>query len=157
MSGDPERLVKRVREAWGRPELSPAEQAEFDDGVRARVERTRPRRWLWIGAVTAATAVAVVAMSVRDTDVDPDWLDVLADAQAVVEGEGFLEEEALAFGFESSEASVPLFADPGWDSSADAVWDSESSLVLGNEYQVLAFWLAPTTDGNSAANTPDVP
>jgi hypothetical protein len=153
-------LIERVREGWGRPELSDAERAEFDAQLRGRLDQPQPRRWARAGAAVAAVAaVSMVVFSVRDNGGDEvDWFDTLVDAQAVVMGESGDSDSALRYGFDLSEdTSVPLFADPAWDSSADTVWDSKEALDLGHEYEVLAFWLAAPTDGDGATSIPGVP
>ena len=110
-------------------------------------------------ALAAVAAVSMAVLSVREGGGEEvDWFDTLVDAQAVVMGERADSDSALRYGFDlSDDTSVPLFADPAWDSSADTVWDSNEALDLGHEYEVLAFWLAAPTDGDDAANTPGVP
>jgi hypothetical protein len=151
-------FVERVRGAWGRPALTDRERAAFDAGVRARLGG---RRWVPRVVVgTIAAALAAVALVMVSGDQGPprqaSWIDSLAEAQAVAAGDKSFTEGYAAglYGFDREQASDALFADPTWDSSADTVWDSaESSLALGYEYRVLAFWLAPPSNNDDSATS----
>jgi hypothetical protein len=52
-------FVRKIREAWGRPELSPGEAMEFDRALRERMNSGQGKRWAVVAAMAAAAAVVV--------------------------------------------------------------------------------------------------
>jgi hypothetical protein len=64
-----EAFVERLAEGYAPARMTPAECAEFDAGIRARLERPW-RRWLWIPAVGVA-AVAALLWLVASLSIDP--------------------------------------------------------------------------------------
>ena len=132
MRDDERDFIARLRSAWGRPELTPAEAAQLERAVQARITAPTRRGWTaGLVAVLAATAAAAVLVLRPAPGPEVAWVDTLVVADAALSSSETADESALWH--------VPDAAAGGLDT------------VLSAEYQALALWVAPP-DGSGTNN-----
>jgi hypothetical protein len=71
LSGDEQRLVTRIRQAYAPEPLSPARRVALDEALRARTARRPRARWLAPALAAAAALAAVVAWWPQAIESDP--------------------------------------------------------------------------------------
>lgn len=131
-------FVGRIRKAWGRPELSPAEAARFDRALRERLEGSPKARHHWGLAAALATAAAVTALVILwpGSNQTPreglSLVEVLGQAQEIAYGNGLSWEPT---------SSVTETASTVWPNNYDP--DAALNTLLSDEYQALAFLVSP--------------
>lgn len=133
---DDQEFIGRIRKAWGRPELSPAEAARFDLALREGLEGRKRVRWIPLAALAAAaTAIALVIIVPGQHQTPGEGLslvEVLGQAQEIAYGEGLSWEPT---------ASVKETASTTWPHGYDA--DAALNNFLSDENQTLTFLLSP--------------
>ncbi|MDD5225043.1 MAG: hypothetical protein PHE84_13750 [bacterium] len=135
---DDQEFAGRIREAWGRPELSPAETARFDRALRERLAGSPKARRHWglsaaLAAAAAVTALVIlVPVSNRTPSEGLSLLEVLGQAQEIAYGEVLSWESVPAAQENSSTA---------WTQDYDA--DAALNKMLRDEDQNLTFLLSP--------------
>jgi len=133
---DDREFIGRIRKAWGRPELSPAEAARFDRDLRERLAGRRRFRWIPMAALAAAAAAVAFVILVPGADRTPPETvslpEFLGQAQEIAYGNGLSWEPT---------ASVNETASTVWPND----YDPEAALntLLNTEYQALAFLVSP--------------
>lgn len=133
---DNQEFIGRIRKAWGRPELSPAEAARFDLALRERLEGKTRHHWglaAAFAAVAAAIALVIIVPGQHQTPgEDLSLVEVLGQAQELAYGSSLSWEET------TSEKEATSTGWPG-DYNPEAALNT----FLNDEYQALAFLVAP--------------
>ena len=135
---DDQEFIGRIRKAWGRPELSPAEAARFDRALRERLEGRARVRWGLAAALAATATAAVIALVilVPGRNQTPreglSLVEVLGQAQEIAYGNGLSWEPT---------GSVNETASTVWPNDYDP--DAALNTLLSDEYQALAFLVSP--------------
>ena len=133
---DDREFIGRIRKAWGRPELSPAEAARFDRALRERLEGKTRGHWGLAAALGATAAVIALVILVPSRDKTAregvSLVEVLGQAQEIAYGNGLSWEPT---------ASVNETASTVWPNDYDP--DAALNTLLSDEYQALAFLVSP--------------
>jgi len=133
---DDREFIGRIRKAWGRPELSPAEAARFDLALRERLEGKTRHHWGLAAAFAAVAAVIALVIIVPGQHQTPgeglSLVEMLGQAQEIAYGEGLSWESAPA-------AQENAFT--AWLHGYDA--DAALNTFLSDENQTLTFLLSP--------------
>jgi len=133
---DDQEFIGRIRKAWGRPELSPAEAARFDRALRERQEGKTRGHWGLAAALAATAAVIALVVLVPSRDKTAregvSLVEVLGQAQEIAYGNGLSWEPT---------ASVNETASTVWPNDYDP--DAALNTLLSDEYQALAFLVSP--------------
>jgi hypothetical protein len=128
-------FVRRLQRAWGAPEMSPRERADFAASLQARLDEPRPgrARWRFFGAAfglasAAALVVGLVLPAGRATQ--GSWLTMLAETQVAID-----DDLAQFDGSSSGVDAERWLVAPRFDGNLDA--------LLSADDQALAAALAP--------------
>lgn len=126
-----QRAVEALREAWGKPTLSPNEQVAFDEELATRLVPGR-RVWVWgfAAAIATATAIAWVAWPTAPEAPAPR---VELAAQATTDQNDWLT----------------------WVSGPDP--DDALESMVPDDYHALAYWVAPPSDPSGSSQTQKAP
>lgn len=137
-----EHFAERLRQAWGRPELSASEAARLDAELIERAGRRTSRFGPILvvsGSLASAAAVALLVLPTEQAKVD--WLTPLLEAQAVLDGT--VDDERA----ETRDEWLD-WIDP------DASRDNELIAFLGEDYRAIDDWLSLAEDPQKNSNSP---